>query len=205
VNEPSTIVYAVLGLLALRSWTGYELTQQVRRSLRLIWPSSEAGIYREQQHLVRLGWAEVTTEQVGRRSRKRYTITPAGRQALQAWLATDPAPPSMGIEGIVRLWLADSGTPADLVRSLHSTADASRRAIDQMLDMLQAILASDDPFPTRTQINVLSGELVSDLLATLERRCRQIADEVEHWETTTDRTLDDATRERIHRILSERA
>ena len=39
--------------------TGYELTQQVRRSLRFVWPSSEGHLYREQKRLLELGWATV--------------------------------------------------------------------------------------------------------------------------------------------------
>ena len=66
-------------MLAVRSWTGYELTRQVRRSLRFIWPTSEGHLYREQKRLVSLGWAVVEQEQAGRRARNRYTITAAGR------------------------------------------------------------------------------------------------------------------------------
>jgi hypothetical protein len=29
----------------VRSWTGYELTRQVHRSLRFIWPTSEGHLY----------------------------------------------------------------------------------------------------------------------------------------------------------------
>jgi DNA-binding PadR family transcriptional regulator len=66
----------------VRSWTGYELTRQVHRSLRFIWPTSEGHLYREQKRLVTLGWAVVERERTGRRARNRYTITPAGREAL---------------------------------------------------------------------------------------------------------------------------
>ena len=70
--EPTTTTYALLGLLAVKSWTGYELTQQARRSLRYAWPSSEANLYREQQRLVRMGWATVEAEAVGDRTRCRH-------------------------------------------------------------------------------------------------------------------------------------
>jgi PadR family transcriptional regulator AphA len=202
VSPPPTIRYALLGLLALRSWTGYELTQQTRRSLRLVWPTSDAGLYREQASLVRSGWADVVEEPAGQRTRKRYTITPAGREALRRWLASEPAPPSMGLEGLVRLWLADCGTPENAAAALRSTADAARATIEQMRPMLQAILDGDDPFPHRTQINVLSAELLTDLLSALESRCRLVAGEVESWDTTEGRGLDDATRARIHRLLA---
>ena len=85
--------YALLGLLSLRSWTGYELTQQVRRSLTHVWPASAANLYREQQRLVRLGWAAVDLEPAGpERTRHRYTITPAGRGGRRARRRGRPGP-----------------------------------------------------------------------------------------------------------------
>jgi PadR family transcriptional regulator, regulatory protein AphA len=84
-------------MLAVRSWTGYELTRQVHPSLRFIWPTSEGHLYREQKRLVTLGWAVVEREQTGQRARNRYTITPAGRAALAKWLATPPEEPHLQI------------------------------------------------------------------------------------------------------------
>ena len=78
MTTTSPATYGLLGLLATRSWTGYELTAQVRRSLAFVWPTSEGHLYREQKVLVARGWAAVVDEPAGRRSRKRYTITDAG-------------------------------------------------------------------------------------------------------------------------------
>jgi len=43
----TTTSYALLGLLALRSWTTYELTKQVQRSLGWFWPRTERKLYDE--------------------------------------------------------------------------------------------------------------------------------------------------------------
>ena len=122
----SPTTYGLLGMLAVRSWTGYELTQQLRRSLRFVWPSSEGHLYREQKRLVDLGWAVVATEPAGKRTRKRYTITDEGREALQRWLATEPEEPHFEIEGVLRMFYADQGTVADLAASMESTASTAR-------------------------------------------------------------------------------
>ena len=87
---PSLATYGRLGTLAVRSWTGYELTQQVRRSLRFVWPVSEGHLCREQKRLIELGWATVEREPAGRRTRNRFSITEPGRAALADWLATEP-------------------------------------------------------------------------------------------------------------------
>lgn len=200
-SRPPTITYALLGLLALRSWTGYELTQQARLSLRLVWPSSEAHIYREQQRLARLGWATVTAEQVGLRTRNRYTITAAGREALTDWLATEPAAPAIEVEVLVRAWFADQGSVADLVSSLERTAASTEAAVAGMLVLVEQYLAEEGAFPERAHLNALVGEIIADVLSTIGTRCAEAAREVAGWDTTRDRGLDDATRARFQRML----
>jgi DNA-binding PadR family transcriptional regulator len=201
VPRPPTITYALLGLLALRSWTGYELTQQARLSLRLVWPSSEAHVYREQQRLARLGWATVTSEQVGKRTRNRYTITDAGREALSEWLATPPAPPALEVEVFVRAWFADQGGVPDLVASLERTAAYTEAAVASMLVLVEQYLAEDGAFPERAHLNALVGEIIADVLSTIGTRCVQAAREVAAWDTTRDRGLDEETRARFQRML----
>ena len=109
-TSPTT--YGLLGMLAGRSWTGYELTQQVRRSLRFIWPVSEGHLYREQKRLVDLGWATVEEEPAGQRSRKRYSITADGRDALSIG-----SPPTRGTA------LPGRGSPAALLRQPRRPGD----------------------------------------------------------------------------------
>jgi DNA-binding PadR family transcriptional regulator len=109
----------------------------MRRSLRFVWPSSEGHLYREQKRLVALGWAVVEQEQTGRRARNRYTITPAGREALRRWLATPPEEPHLQIEGVLRVFYANLGDAADLRRSMATTAEQA----GSMLAMLRGFVA----------------------------------------------------------------
>ena len=74
----TTTSYAILGLLSLRSWSTYELAEQMQRALGLFWPRAESGIYREPKKLEAHGLARSTTEFVGQRPRTRYTITAKG-------------------------------------------------------------------------------------------------------------------------------
>ena len=201
-RSPPTIRYALLGLLALRSWTGYELTQQARLSLRMVWPSSEAHLYREQQRLAGLGWATVTVEAVGARSRNRYTITGAGRAALAEYLATEPAAPHLEIEALVRLWFADQGEVADLVKSLDRTVEHTRATLGSMVAVVEQYLAGAGAFPERAHLNALVGEIIADVLALIGTRCAEAAREVAGWDTTRDRGLDAATRARFARMLA---
>src|SRR5437867_4237614 len=115
----STTSYAILGLLAIRPWTAYELAQQALRSLRFCWPKSESLIYAEPKRLVRLGLATVEHEPAGRRTRARYAITLAGRDALRYWLASAPAPPQLEFEGLLRIMFANQGTSEQALAALQ--------------------------------------------------------------------------------------
>ena len=114
--------YAILGMLALREWSAYELTQQLRRSLDYCWPTAESVWYGEPKRLVRLGLATARREPTatGRRARTVYAITGQGRQVLAAWLASEPAPPRLQIETILRLLYADQGSRQDLLEAVRS-------------------------------------------------------------------------------------
>ena len=40
--ELTTTSYAILGLLAIRPWSTYELARQMQRDLRFVWPRARA-------------------------------------------------------------------------------------------------------------------------------------------------------------------
>ena len=84
MKELTTTSYALLGLLALKPWTTYELAQQMDRSLRNFWPRAQSKLYEEPKNLVEHGLAASEKQQVGRRPRTVYSITPGGRDALRA-------------------------------------------------------------------------------------------------------------------------
>src|SRR6476659_4673308 len=85
----TTTSYAILGLLAIKPWTTYELAQQMQRALGQFWPRAESKLYEEPKKLVAHGLARASSEMVGKRPRTIYTITAKGRRAMAAWV---PAP-----------------------------------------------------------------------------------------------------------------
>ncbi len=106
----TTTSYAILGLLAARSWSTYELIQQMERSLGHMWPRAASKLYEEPKKLVEHGLARVTRDDVGRRRRNVYAITAEGRRALAAWLEDPGAGPSLEFEQLLKISFADSGT-----------------------------------------------------------------------------------------------
>lgn len=218
MTSGSPATYGLLGLLATRSWTGYELTRQVRRSLRFVWRFSEGHLYREQKRLVDLGWATVDEEPAGRRSRKRYTITADGRAALEAWLATEPEEPHFQVEGVMRAFFADHGSTPDLEAAMRSTASSARAMLEEMLGFVEEYLEEGGPltmleqgvdrgefhdrpmFPERLHSVALALDVTTRLLGTVEEFCAETAEEVGSWPSPGDPSVTPATRARLERV-----
>jgi DNA-binding PadR family transcriptional regulator len=197
----STTSYAVLGLLALRPLTPYELTQQMRRSLDHSWPTSERSLYDQPERLVELGLASVVIEGDGSSGRRRYGITDEGREALRAWLATDSGMPRFQNEPLLRLILADQGTAADLHRTLASlrahVADRRREGVEQM----RPYLAGEGLYQERAHLVTLAGDLVNRLLDTLDDWASDVAELTADWPTTVDNGLSEDVRKILERLV----
>ena len=116
----TTTSYAILGLLALKPWTTYELTQQMDRSLGRYWPRAQSKLYEEPKKLVVHGLARATDDPVGQRSRTVYTITAKGRRALAGWLEDPGAGPVIEFEQLVKVFFSDQGTRAGTLATLDA-------------------------------------------------------------------------------------
>lgn len=133
MTEPSqltTTSYALLGQLALRPWSIYEMTKNIGRTLHWFWPRAESLIYAETKRLADLGLAQAKPAP-GRRGRPQttYSITRKGRLALAQWLGTSPGGFTLHFEALLRVHLAPYGKAEDLVRAL----EAARAEAEQLL------------------------------------------------------------------------
>jgi DNA-binding PadR family transcriptional regulator len=144
----TTTSYALLGLLALRPWTTYELAQQVRRSLNWFWPRAERKLYDEPKRLVAAGYATAREEFTGKRKRTVYEITDAGRAALREWLGEPSAPPTMESEAMVKVFFADGGD----LESLQATLAGMEADAHARLATLEEMAAGEYPFPERRHL-----------------------------------------------------
>ena len=177
----TTTTYAVLGLLAIKPWTTYELIQQVERTLRRVWPRAQSKLYEEPKKLVALGYAGAEEERVGNRPRTRYTITPAGREALAAWLAEPGAGPVLEFEQLLKIHLADAGTTDDIRANLAATLAWVHEQNEENLAAAQAYLAGAGAFPERAAINILMGRFLTDFYAMVDNWARWATETVRDW------------------------
>ncbi len=189
-----TSSYAILGMLALRSWSAYELTQQMRRSLDYCWPTAESVLYSEPKRLVRLGLASATKEPAGRRSRTVYAITDAGREALGRWLATAPAPPRMEIDAMLRLLYADQGDAQDLLSAIRALRAWALAQAPAGLAQVRGYLADSGPFPERLHISALFARFYTDLFERMIAWADLAEAQVAAWPTTAGLGMTPPTR-----------
>jgi DNA-binding PadR family transcriptional regulator len=134
---PTTLGYALLGLLARAPRTGYALTQALRDPIGYFWTASHSQVYPE---LLRLEAAGLVRHRVidgpGPRDTKSYRITAAGRRSLAQWAAAPLAPYPERDELMLKvfsLWTAAPHSAAELIaqqRAQHVQRLAEYEVID---------------------------------------------------------------------------
>ncbi len=182
----TTSSYAVLALLDLKPWTGYELTHQAQRSLRYAWPKSERLLYSEPKKLVELGFATVHKEDSGNRTRNVYTITEEGRQALNEWTRTRTQPPRLEIEALLRVLFADHGSREDVLGALNEFEDDIGEHHQAIVELMGSYLNGGHPFPERTHLSVLFATFQIEMFKSIERWIDFARDEIDQWPDTED-------------------
>jgi DNA-binding PadR family transcriptional regulator len=82
---------AVLALVGVEGeWSGYDLTKLAARSVGHVWAPARSHLYAVLGRLARDGLASVrTVVQSDRPDKQLYSLTPAGKAALAAWLDAD--------------------------------------------------------------------------------------------------------------------
>jgi len=198
----TTSSYAVLALLDLKPWTGYELTHQAQRSLRYAWPKSERLLYSEPKKLVELGFATVHQEENGGRTRNVYTITEEGRQALNEWTSTRTQPPRFEIEALLRVLFADHGSRDDVFGALDELERDIGEHHQAIVELMGSYLNDGHPFPQRTHLSVLFATFQVEMFKTIERWIEFARDEIDEWPTTQDLGMTPRT-ETLTRLLAQ--
>ncbi|MGI9667992.1 MAG: PadR family transcriptional regulator [Acidimicrobiia bacterium] len=196
----TTSSYAVLALLDLKPWTGYELTNQAQRSLRYAWPKSERLLYSEPKRLVERGYATVHQEDRGNRSRNVYTITEEGREALSDWTGTRTQPPRLEVEALLRLLFADHGSKAELLTALDQFEHDIGEHHQAIVELMGSYLEGGHPFPQRTHLSVLFATFQIETFKSMERWIDFARGEIDAWPSTKDLGMTERTEE-LARLL----
>src|SRR4028119_1931273 len=117
-RKMTTLGFAILGLLARESLSGYDLTQRMKGRVGFFWGAGHSQIYPELARLEEGGFvAHNVVEQRERPDKKVFEITPAGLDALKKW-AVEPPPRKPTKDELTlkaySVWLVDGEAAARL-------------------------------------------------------------------------------------------
>jgi PadR family transcriptional regulator, regulatory protein AphA len=173
--------YAILGLLAVRPWSTYELAQQMERALGLFWPRARSKLYEEPKKLVAHGLARASTESVGKRPRTRYSITAKGRRAMAEWVPAPAGGPHVEFESLIKDFVAEPGSKADLDATLHRTRDWAREQATESRAIPCDYLEGTGAFPERLPWLILTGVFLHDFQRLVHQWAEWALRVVEDW------------------------
>lgn len=155
-SVPSTTSAALLGQLAWREQTPYELVQAMDANVRFIWPRAASHVYREVKRLEAEGWATSRRGATGRRARTTYRITPEGRAALAAWFAAPPGGYALEHEPLLRVFLGATARPEDLLHALARAREDAEAMLAIGDGLADRYLAGTHPFQDQVHLRAMS-------------------------------------------------
>jgi len=127
----------VLGFLrAAGPSTPYDLKRMHAISVGHFWSIPHSQLYAEPERLAKAGLVSEEREEAGRR-RRRFTITPAGEEALDAWLADPESPaPELRDVSLIKLFFgADPRAIAERQVVAHEQMLATYEELHAMLSV----------------------------------------------------------------------
>lgn len=122
---------AVLGMVALGARSGYQIRRAAELSLRFFWALGPPQIYAELGRLEEAGLIAGQDESQGRRVRRMYELTKAGKRALEAWgKSSDHAPLELRDPLLLRLFFGDFSGEEGVRGQLEAMRRRSQRALE---------------------------------------------------------------------------
>jgi DNA-binding PadR family transcriptional regulator len=179
--EPSTALYGVLGLLAVRPMSTYELAKHFDRSLGRVWPRARSKLFEAPKKLEGLGFARALPGRVGRRPRTVYSITPKGRRALAAWLRVPGSGPELEFEQLLKVFFTEHATTEAALANLEAARDWARAQIDEHIAVGRAYLEGAGTFQERLAVNVITGTFLARFALLVEQWAEWALGVVESW------------------------
>ena len=133
--EPSAVTWAVLGLVAQRPRSGYDVKRAIDRTIRHMWAASYGQIYPELRRLEAAGWIVGKDGSRGARARRVYSVTALGRRKLLEWLRGTQYRIELRDESLLRLFFADALPFDDALGLLAARREGYSRLLDYLVSL----------------------------------------------------------------------
>jgi len=170
----SKTAYVILGMLRMGKRTGYEIKSLVDVSTRFFWAASYGQIYPDLKRLEKAGLIRGEAAETGERRRREYELTPAGEEALEAWLSAGPPLHfELRHEGLLRLFFSGSLPAAERLGLLRSIRVEHERVRDELVDFKPGVEVAepDDSSPLAVlKFGIAYHEFIIGWCSDTERR-----------------------------------
>jgi PadR family transcriptional regulator, regulatory protein AphA len=138
----------LLGLLAVKPMSGYDLGQAIRDSIGFFWNESYGQIYPSLKKLAAAGLVRARAEkQKGRPDRQIYSITNRGRTHLAQWLSLAPQPEVPRNELLLKVFFGGRVAPAVIAAFVEQMAGHERALLRKFKQIENENLANLKKYP----------------------------------------------------------
>jgi PadR family transcriptional regulator AphA len=157
--------YAILGMLFDEPRSGYEIKSIMLESTAHFWQESDASIYPMLKMLEAEGKVTSKTEFVGKRARKIFEITQAGKDEFLAWMALPAENETHRDELLLKLFFGANTTKDEVLKQLQLKLQQSKKKKAQLtiveIDTL-AQISDSNPHKIFWQLALKNGIMLYD-------------------------------------------
>ena len=165
---------SLLGFLYEKPMTGWDLMAIIERSIGNFWSLTQSQVYRELATMADAGLIEASER--GKRDRRPFTITDAGRSAFRTWVVEEPGRETIRFPLLLRLMFGKHVPPDRLAAFVvgHERVHRERLAHYQKLKAsMPAPYVAANPFSISTlEFGILYEQAVMQWFAELPAAVR---------------------------------
>ena len=140
--ELSATGKVILGMLASRPRSGYEIKQLVDNSARFFWAASYGQIYPELKKLEKARLVTGADSSQGARQRTTFKLTADGRRVAREWIGQPPEVLETRDEGLLKLFFAGALPPQEAVKTLRAMRNRSQETIGRLRELEPKVMAA---------------------------------------------------------------
>jgi PadR family transcriptional regulator AphA len=158
--------YALLGLLARRPWSAYELNVNMQTSvIGAFWPRAASHVYSEPKKLLTLKLATAKQERLNGRDRTVYKITHAGLKTLQDWLASPTESyVTLSFVAMLKFLYAASGDKKTLEANLDDIEQSTLTAAVAVLEGVRPMATEQSGSTAGMPYNAMALNFLADVM-----------------------------------------
>lgn len=160
--ELNATAKVILGLLAMRPRSGYEIKGFVDQSTRYFWPASYGQIYPELRRLAEAGLIEGTDAPTGGRQKTVYELTRAGRHALNEWHADPSEHYDYRDEAMLKLFFAGAVAPERAAAIARERSEQAAEIADELRAVEEQAEGKDQAAYATLRFGIDFNQFVAD-------------------------------------------